>query len=240
MHACLSLFAAGVTQSQAAQLGLGELLDLAPNEEVTSFLTLPNGVRGLFQAALRKEGLFEHIKFNSPVSTVANDGTVTGPHAYGPDYFDHVIVTVRPEAAYNMLSPPLQQVYKNGETGLVDTLIFNATVVPNAPMAANLSGLLTTISQNCNDFPELQSLSHCVPHQTRCRAANVPSCGIICDSSGNCNTEFGACYCCVARNATRDRLPLTARYWTCLSLSQLLTSGFHSHHSWQNQQNWKF
>ena len=142
LHACLSEsdHCAGVTQSQAAQLGLGELLDHAPNEEITSFLTLPNGVRGLFQAALETEGLFEHIKFNSPVSMVANDGTVTGPH--GPDTFDHVIVTVRPEAAYNMLSPPLQQVYEGGETGLVDTWIFNATIVQQAPLAANLSGLL--------------------------------------------------------------------------------------------------
>lgn len=149
LRACLSDFArhAGVTQSQAAQLGLGELLDQAPNEQVTSFLTLPNGVRGLFQTALETEGLLEHISFNSPVSMVGNDGTVTGPH--GPSKFDHVIVTVRPEAAYNMLSPPLQQVYEGGATGLVDTWIFNATIVPDTPMAANLSGLLlTTISQN--------------------------------------------------------------------------------------------
>ena len=137
----------GVTPAQAAQLGLGEFLDHTPDEEVVSFFTPTNGVRGLFQAAIQTVGLAADIHFNSPVSEVTNDGMVVGP--FGNKQFDHVIVTVRPEAAFNMLSSPLKQVYEGGATGLVDTWVFNASIIPDTDLAANLSGLLlTTLSQN--------------------------------------------------------------------------------------------
>ena len=100
------------------------------------------------EAAIEAEGLSGHISLNSPVSSVSNNGTVTWGEE-GSGVFDSVIVTVRPEAALEILSPPLQQVYEGGLTGLVDCWIFNATILPGAKLASELAGVfLTTVSQN--------------------------------------------------------------------------------------------
>lgn len=73
--------------------------------------------------------------------------------------FDSVIVTVRPEAALETLSQPLQQVYEGGLTGLVDCWIFNATILPGAKLASELASVfLTTASQN-GSLPERDGTS---------------------------------------------------------------------------------
>ena len=137
---------AGITSEQANELGVSQLVQV-DGTEPTSFQYLPNGVRGLFEAALNAEGLTDSILFNTPVLRVANDGLVTSEQ--GVQQYDAVIVTVRPEAAFAMLDPPLKQVYLGGVTGLVDTWIFNASIVAGSKLAANLSQpFLTTVSQN--------------------------------------------------------------------------------------------
>ena len=137
---------AGITGEQAIELGVSQLVQ-DDGSEPTSFQYLPNGVRGLFEAALDAEGLTESILFNTPVSRVANDGTVTSEQ--GTQQYDAAIVTVRPEAAFAVLDPPLKQVYSGGVTGLVDTWVFNASILAGSKLAANLSQpFLTTVSQN--------------------------------------------------------------------------------------------
>lgn len=140
-HLCADL-----TDAQAEELGVSELL-LNPGPKPTAFQYLPNGVRGLLEAAIEAEGLSGNILLDTPVLGVTNDGVVTWQG--DSEQFDSVIVTVRPEAALDILPPPLQQVYEGGVTGLVDVWIFNATILPGAELTANLSDVfLTTVSQN--------------------------------------------------------------------------------------------
>lgn len=94
-------------------------------------------MRALFQAALQSDGL--EIQLGTPVTSVANDGTVT--YAGGQQKYDHVIVSARPGPAAAMLPPPLSDVYENAHTGLADTFILNATSLPNA---TNLNNHLET------------------------------------------------------------------------------------------------
>lgn len=142
-----ALIALGVTEQQAAQLGIRDMLVAAEQTEVVSFYRLSNGVRGLLQAAIDTFGVTDNIMFNTPVLGVSNDGMVTTTQ--GTQQYDSVIVTVRPEAAFSMLSSPLKDVYEGGVTGLVDTWVVNASVLAETQLAANLSGLLlTTVSQN--------------------------------------------------------------------------------------------
>ena len=139
--------AAGVTEQQAVQLGISDMLDAADENEVVSFYRLSDGVRGLLQAAIDATGVTDNVLFNTPVLDVTNDGMVTTTQ--GIQQYDSIIVTVRPEAAFSMLSPPLKDIYEGGVTGLVDTWVLNASVVPETQLAANLSDLLlTTVSQN--------------------------------------------------------------------------------------------
>lgn len=114
MFVCVSI---GLTEEQAAELGVSELLqDAGPKP--SAFQYLPNGMRGLLEAAIEAEGLAGNILLGTPVSTVSNDGFVSWSE--GTEQFDSIIVTVRPEAALKILSPPLQQVYEGGMTGFVD------------------------------------------------------------------------------------------------------------------------
>ena len=104
-------------------------------------------MRGLLQAAIIAEDLDRHILFNTPVTSVTNEGAVTSTQ--GSLHYDAVVVTVRPEAAFAMLQPPLQQVYEGGKTGLVEPWIFNASIAAGSPSAANLSDVfLAVVSQN--------------------------------------------------------------------------------------------
>jgi len=98
-----------------------------------AFYHLPNGVRALFQAAVQSEGI--DIQLGTPVTSVANDGTVT--YEGGQQKFDSVIVSARPDAAAAMLAPPLVAVYEGAHTGLIDLWIFNATSLPNATSLAD-------------------------------------------------------------------------------------------------------
>ena len=116
-------------EAQAANVSM--LLQGDPTP--AAFYHLPNGVRALFQAAVLSKGI--DIQLGTPVTSVANDGTVT--YEGGQQKFDSVIVSARPAAAAAMLAPPLAAVYKGAHTGLIDLWIFNATTLPNATSLAN-------------------------------------------------------------------------------------------------------
>ncbi len=62
----------------------------------------------------------------TPVTAVSNSGLVT--FYGGQQQFDAVIVTVRPEPAAAILSPPLAEIFVGRHTGLVDVFIFNASL----------------------------------------------------------------------------------------------------------------
>lgn len=119
------------TSPEAQAANLSSLLQGDPTP--AAFYHLPNGVRALFQAAVQSEGI--DIQLGTPVTSVANDGTVT--YEGGQQKFDSVIVSARPAAAAAMLAPPLAAVYEGAHTGLIDLWIFNATSLPNATSLAN-------------------------------------------------------------------------------------------------------
>lgn len=133
------------TSEQAQAANLTSLLQGDPTP--TAFYHLPNGVRALFQAAVQSEGI--DIQLETPVNSVANNGTVT--YEGGQQNFDSVIVSVRPDAAAAMLPPPLSSVYEGAHTGLVDLWVFNATALQNSTgLASHLQtpfvGLVTDAS----------------------------------------------------------------------------------------------
>lgn len=110
-------------EAQAANLT--DLLEGDPTP--AAFYHLPNGVRALFDAAVKSEGI--NIQLGTPVTSVTNNGIVT--YKGGQQKFDNVIVTARPAAARAMLTAPLKDVYTGAHTGLVDLWIFNATALDN-------------------------------------------------------------------------------------------------------------
>lgn len=141
---------AGLSPAQLDRLRVSEFVQdegTAP----TAFQYLPTGVRGLLQAAITAEDVARHILFNTPVTRVKNEGMVTSTQ--GSQSYDAVIVTVRPEAAFAMLQPPLQQVYEGGRTGLVDTWIFNASIVTGSPSTANLSDVFLAVTSQNGTLP---------------------------------------------------------------------------------------
>lgn len=140
----------GLSPAQLDRLRVSEFVQdegTAP----TAFQYLPTGVRGLLQAAITAEDVARHILFNTPVTRVKNEGMVTSTQ--GSQSYDAVIVTVRPEAAFAMLQPPLQQVYEGGRTGLVDTWIFNASIVTGSPSTANLSDVFLAVTSQNGTLP---------------------------------------------------------------------------------------
>ena len=119
------------TSPEAQAANLTALLQGDPT--AAAFYHLPNGVRALFQAAVQSEGI--NIQFETPVVSVANNGTVA--FEGGQQQFDKVVVSARPAAASAMLPLPLSNVYEGAHTGLIDLWIFNSTILPNATALAD-------------------------------------------------------------------------------------------------------
>ena len=114
----------GITANSpvAIQAGINGVLQGSP--DTASQFHFPNGVHALFDAAVASSTIT--LRLETPVTAVSNSGLAT--FYGGQQQFDKVIVTVRPEPAAAILSPPLSNFFEGRQTGLVDVLIFDASV----------------------------------------------------------------------------------------------------------------